>query len=106
MAFVKTLLVLGLAAVSPFSMAQEIVVPGNNNAPYQPPAWFVRMAKPEAKFPEPIDGFLVDSRTSFPRVRRAARRSSSAAHSSSAWSSGSMCSVALRPAVRASTPRW
>lgn len=68
MAFVKTLLVLGLAAVSPFSMAQEIVVPGNNNAPYQPPAWFVRMAKPEAKFPEPIDGFLVDSRTSFPRV--------------------------------------
>jgi len=61
MALYKTLLVLGLATVSPFSIAQQIVLPGNNKAPYQPPYWFVRMAAPERQFPAPIDGFIVGS---------------------------------------------
>jgi len=58
----KTLLVLGLAAVSPFSIAQQIVQPGNQKAPYQPPAWFVRMAKPGNQFPPPVDSFIVSSK--------------------------------------------
>jgi len=57
--FVKTLLVLGLASASPFSIAQESVLPGNNKNPHQPPAWIVRMASPETKYYGPLDSFLI-----------------------------------------------
>lgn len=40
----KILAVLGLALAGPFSIAQEIVTPGNSKMPHQPPSWFVRLA--------------------------------------------------------------
>lgn len=48
----KILLVLGLALAGPFSIAQEIVIPGNSKMPHQPPAWFVRLA---SSTPTPLE---------------------------------------------------
>lgn len=62
MGLVKILAVLGLASASSFSIAQTIVVPGNNNSPYQPPPWIVRLATKDAEFPVPIDSFIIKER--------------------------------------------
>jgi len=51
----KILAVLGLALAGPFSIAQEVVLPGNQNNPHQPPSWFARMANPEAVYAQEID---------------------------------------------------
>jgi len=69
MSLVQILVVWGLASVSPFSIAQELVLPGNNATPHQPPSWFVRMSKPEITGSPEIEEFVVagisDRRTSY-----------------------------------------
>lgn len=57
----KTLLVLGLASVSPFSIAQQIVERSTTRTPHQPPFWFARLASPERKPIESMDAFIVGS---------------------------------------------
>jgi len=72
MALFKTFLVLGLATVSPFSIAQEIIQRGNQKFPHQPPSWFVALASPSRQAVEPLDSFMVSSRplaTSKPSAR-------------------------------------
>lgn len=59
MSLLKNLLVFGLASVSPFSIAQQIVEPGNSLFPHQPPGWFVRMASPEREVFPVLDGFVI-----------------------------------------------
>lgn len=66
----KILAVLGLALAGPFSIAQEIVTPGNQKAPHQPPSWFVRLANPEPVYPHDKYFYIGDdeTRSSFGRV--------------------------------------
>lgn len=55
----KTVTVLGLASVSLFSVAQEIVTSGNQRAPHQVPGWFTRMASPESPGFYELESFVV-----------------------------------------------
>lgn len=50
-----------IAALFSVSLAaQEQITPGNRQSPYQPPAWFVRMATPPIVVVE-LDSFMVGS---------------------------------------------
>jgi len=67
MALFKTFLVLGLATVSPFSIAQEIIQRGNQKFPHQPPSWFVALASPSRQAVEPLDSFIAAKQPTSPK---------------------------------------
>jgi hypothetical protein len=59
MGLFKILVVLGLASASSFSFSQEEVTKGNQRFPFQPPAWFVRMASTPRVVYSELDSFIV-----------------------------------------------